>query len=96
MSVRYVRPLTEQQRTLLQYCGQFCLRGSRTGPPILWVCYPIQPRGEELHAPVTECTAYFAPPQETATKVCCASVATAAYAPGACHVSHSEPLQLVS
>src|SRR5215510_14832297 len=85
-----------RRNSIQQYLGQFCLRGSRTSPPILRLCYPIQPSREKPHATASECTAHVTPNQETATKVPSASVGTSAYAPRPCHVAASEPLQFIS
>src|SRR5687768_2494382 len=64
------------------------------GPPLLRLCYPIQPRRENHHATTSECTAHVTPNQETTTKVSGTSVETSADAPRTCHVSESEPLHL--
>src|SRR5215831_12632860 len=82
--------------SLFQYFGQFCLRGSRTSPPILRLCYPRQPRRENHHATAAECTAHVTPNQEAATKVSGASVGTSADAPRPRYISKSKPLQCVS
>jgi hypothetical protein len=50
------------------------VRGSRTSPHLLRLCFPIQPRREVLHAAAPECTDARQPNQETSAKVSQASV----------------------
>jgi hypothetical protein len=69
---------------MTQYFGQFWLGGGRMSPPLLRLCYPTQPRREVPHATASECTAWFTPHQETATKVSGPSVGTSADAPRPC------------
>jgi hypothetical protein len=76
-----------------QYFGQFCLRSSRTSPPLLRLCYLRQPKGEEHHATAPKCTELSQANQETAAQVCPPSVGAYAHTPWTRHLAQYESLQ---